>query len=85
MAVVPAGEAPGESAPAARGRRHRAGAVAAAHGIPLATIVTSVAVVAVTYLAGKLVYRLRDVVLMMAAAFIAVREIWQATAAPTAD
>ena len=72
MAVVPAGEVPRESAPA-RGRGHRAGAVAAAHGIPLGTIVTSVAVVAVTYLAGKLVYRLRDVVLMMlAAAFVAV-------------
>ncbi len=41
--------------------------------IPLRTIVTSVAVVAATYLGGKLVYRLRDVVLLVVVAgFIAV-------------
>ena len=41
--------------------------------MPLATIVAAVAVVAATYLAGKLIYRLRDVVLLMAVAgFVAV-------------
>src|SRR6266581_2201939 len=45
---------------------------AAARGVPLATIFTAVAVVALVYLAGKLIYRLRDVVLMMlVAGFIA--------------
>ena len=49
--------------PATRGARARK--AAAAHGVPLATIVVSVAVVAATYLAGKLIYRLRDLVLLM--------------------
>ena len=41
--------------------------------VPLRTIVVTVAVVAVTYLAGKLVYRLRDIVLLLVVAgFIAV-------------
>jgi len=41
--------------------------------VPLRTIVVSVAVVVVTYLAGKLIYRLRDVVLLVVVAgFIAV-------------
>ena len=56
--------------PATRGARARK--AAAAHGVPLATIVVSVAVVAATYLAGKLIYRLRDLVLLMlVAGFIA--------------
>jgi predicted PurR-regulated permease PerM len=38
---------------------------AGARGIPLRTIVTTVVVVAVFYLAGKLIYRLRDVILLM--------------------
>ena len=55
------------SATAANSRRARAQAAAAAHGVPLATIIVSVAVVCVTFLAGKLIYRLRDVVLLMVA------------------
>jgi len=35
-------------------------------GVPLATILTTVAVVVLTYLAGKLAYRIRDVLLMIA-------------------
>jgi predicted PurR-regulated permease PerM len=44
-----------------------------ARNVPLRTIVATVAVVAVTYLAGKLIYRLRDVVLLIVVAgFVAV-------------
>ena len=57
--------------PASRAERFWAGANA--RGIPLQAIVATVAVVAATYLAGKLLYRLRDVVLLLlVAAFIAV-------------
>ncbi len=49
-------------------RRGRLRAAAAARGVPLATIITAVGVVAAAYLAGKLLYRLRDVFLMMAVA-----------------
>src|SRR6266571_114308 len=59
---------PGESATAAHGRRARLRAAAAARGVPLATILVTVAVVALTYLAGKLAYRLRDVILMIVVA-----------------
>jgi predicted PurR-regulated permease PerM len=73
MAVVPAGDAPGQTAPAAHTRRGRVRAAAAAHGVPLATILTTVAVVAAACLGALLVYRLRTIVLiMLAAAFIAV-------------
>jgi predicted PurR-regulated permease PerM len=49
--------------------RHRRLRDAAAHrNIPLATILVTVAVVALTYLAGKLAYRIRDVLLMIAVA-----------------
>ncbi len=66
-AEMPAGAATG--APTRRGRLRVA---AAARGVPLATILTAVAVVALVYLAGKLIYRLRDVLLMMmVAGFIA--------------
>src|SRR6266568_2328869 len=66
-AEMPAGAATG--APTRRGRLRVA---AAARGVPLATVLTAVAVVALVYLAGKLIYRLRDVVLMMmVAGFIA--------------
>ena len=51
----------------AHGRSARARAAATARGVPLATIIVSVAVVCVTFLAGKLIYRLRDVVLLMVA------------------
>jgi predicted PurR-regulated permease PerM len=44
---------------------------AARRGIPLATILVTVAVVVLTYLAGKLAYRIRDVLLMIVvAAFV---------------
>ena len=57
--------------PASRAGKFWAGANA--RGIPLQAIVATVAVVAAAYLAGKLLYRLRDVVLLLlVAAFIAV-------------
>jgi predicted PurR-regulated permease PerM len=72
MDVVPSGNGHGEPAPAAQTRRARVRQAAEAHGVPLATILTAVAVVVVTYLAGKLIYRLRDIVLIVGvAAFIA--------------
>jgi predicted PurR-regulated permease PerM len=46
-------------------RRERIRKAAAARGIPLPAIITAVAVVALTFLAGKLLYRLRDVILLM--------------------
>jgi len=53
------------------GRPKRLRDAAAKRGVPLATILVSVAVVALTYLAGKLAYRIRDVLLMIAvAAFV---------------
>jgi predicted PurR-regulated permease PerM len=45
--------------------RGRLWAAAADRGVPLATIITSVGVVAAAFLAGKLIYRLRDVLLML--------------------
>jgi hypothetical protein len=72
MAVTTPGEMADEIPPARRTRRARARTAAAAHGVPLATIIVSVAVVSGTYLAGKLIYRLRDMVLLMVVAgFIA--------------
>src|SRR5215510_14677290 len=56
----------GDAATAAHGRRARLRAVAAARGVPLAAILVTVGVVVLTYLAGKLAYRLRDVILMVA-------------------
>jgi predicted PurR-regulated permease PerM len=76
MSVTTAGpgraaQAPGK-ATAAQVRRARLRAAVSARGIPLATILVSVAVVALAYLAGKLAYRLRDVILMiMVAGFLA--------------
>jgi predicted PurR-regulated permease PerM len=65
-------QAPGDAATADQVRRARLRATVAARGIPLATILVSVAVVVLTYLAGKLAYRLRDVILMiLAAGFLA--------------
>jgi predicted PurR-regulated permease PerM len=53
-------------------RRARLWVAAEARGIPLRAILATVAVVAVVYLAGKLVYRLRDVILLMiVAGFVA--------------
>jgi predicted PurR-regulated permease PerM len=59
---------PGEAATAAQVRRARLRAAAAARRIPLATILVAVAVVVLTYLAGKLAYRQRDVILMVVVA-----------------
>ncbi|HEX9033654.1 MAG TPA: AI-2E family transporter [Streptosporangiaceae bacterium] len=54
-------------------RADRLWAGANARGIPLQAIVATVAVVAATYLAGKLLYRLREVILLLLlAGFLAV-------------
>jgi predicted PurR-regulated permease PerM len=50
------------------GRLTRLWQAADARNIPLRTIVVTVAVVAATYLTGKLIYRLRDILLLMAVA-----------------
>jgi predicted PurR-regulated permease PerM len=53
-------------------RRARLWQAAESRGIPLRTILVTVAVVAVAYLLGKLVYRLRDVLLLiLVAGFVA--------------
>jgi predicted PurR-regulated permease PerM len=49
-------------------RRARLWAAAESRGIPLQAILVTVGVVVVTYMAGKLLYRLRDVVLLVAVA-----------------
>ncbi|MGD0245236.1 MAG: AI-2E family transporter [Streptosporangiaceae bacterium] len=50
------------------GRLARLWRAAELRNVPLRTIVVTVAVVAVTYLAGKLIYRLRDILLLMVVA-----------------
>src|SRR6266481_10097806 len=78
MSAMPVGpgrsaETPRDSATAGPARHGRLRAAAAARGVPLATILATVAIVALTYLAGKLAYRIRDVLLMlMVAGFVAV-------------
>jgi predicted PurR-regulated permease PerM len=58
--------------PAPAGRLARLFKAADERHIPLRTILVTVAVVAVTYLAGKLIYRLRDIVLLiLVAGFLA--------------
>jgi predicted PurR-regulated permease PerM len=53
-------------------RRDRLWDAAAARGVPLLAILATVGVVVVTFLAGKLVYKLREIVLLMVVAgFIA--------------
>ncbi|MGH3408705.1 MAG: AI-2E family transporter [Streptosporangiaceae bacterium] len=53
-------------------RRTRLWQTAARRGIPLPTILITVLVVALAYLAGKVIYRLRDIILLMVVAgFIA--------------
>ena len=49
-------------------RRARLWRAAEASGVPLRAILVTVGVVVVTYMAGKLLYRLRDVVLLVAVA-----------------
>ena len=73
MSAVTAGpdrpaQVPGDAATAEQVRRARLRAAFQARGVPLATILVSVAVVVLTFLAGKLAYRLRDVLLMIAVA-----------------
>jgi predicted PurR-regulated permease PerM len=73
MSAIPAGQGrpaqpPGDAATAAHARHARLQAAVAARGVPLATILVTVAVVVLTYLAGKLAYRLRDVILMIVVA-----------------
>jgi predicted PurR-regulated permease PerM len=72
----PGDRPPGEIRPSQihpAGRMARLWRAADDRHVPLRTIVTTVAVVAVTYLAGKLIYRLRDVlVLILVAGFVAV-------------
>jgi hypothetical protein len=63
-APAPAAPAPAPAAPAPT-RRARIRAAAAARGVPLAAILVTVGVVVLTYLVGQLVYRLRDVILLM--------------------
>jgi predicted PurR-regulated permease PerM len=66
-------EASADEAPAPEGRVARLLKAADRRRVPLLTIVTTVAIVAVTYLAGKLIYRLRDIVLLiLVAGFITV-------------
>ncbi len=71
----PGDRPPGEIRPSQirpAGRLARLWQAADVRHVPLRTIVTAVAVVAVTYLAGKLIYRLREVlVLILVAGFIA--------------
>ena len=64
---VPAGGPAGVTATSPT-RRARLRKAAVSRGIPLAAILTAVGVVALTYLAGKLLYRLRDVILLMVVA-----------------
>jgi predicted PurR-regulated permease PerM len=49
-------------------RRTRLWKAAGARGVPLQTILTTVAVVALAYFAGKLIYRLRDILLLIVVA-----------------
>jgi predicted PurR-regulated permease PerM len=62
--------APAQSGTATTGhvRHGRLRDAAARRGVPLATILVTVAVVVLVYLAGKLAYRIRDVLLMIAVA-----------------
>jgi predicted PurR-regulated permease PerM len=63
---------PDMSAPP-RTRRDRLWAAAESRGIPLRAILTAAAVVVLVYVAAKLIYRLRDIILLIVmAAFIAV-------------
>jgi predicted PurR-regulated permease PerM len=58
----------GDTATPEHVRHARLREAAAKRGVPLATILVTVAVVVLTYLAGKLAYRIRDVLLMIVVA-----------------
>jgi predicted PurR-regulated permease PerM len=61
-----------DTPPPPKTRRERLWEAAEARHIPLRAILTTVAVVALTYVAGKVVYRLRDVLLLiLVAGFLA--------------
>jgi predicted PurR-regulated permease PerM len=71
-AALETGE-PGADEPRPPSRHERLRSAAAARGIPLPTILTTCGVVVAIYLAGKLAFRMRDVLLMiLVAGFIAV-------------
>jgi predicted PurR-regulated permease PerM len=57
-----------EDSPPTGGRRARMWSAARARGIPLPTILVTVAVVVVVYVLANLVYRLRDVILLIVVA-----------------
>ena len=57
-----------DDTPPPKTRRERLWEAAEARHVPLRAILTAVAVVALTYVAGKVVYRLRDVILLMVVA-----------------
>ena len=62
-----------DEAPKPETRLSRLWQAAELRKVPLRTIVVAVAVVAITYLAGKLIYRIRDIVLLfLVAGFVAV-------------
>jgi predicted PurR-regulated permease PerM len=63
--AAPASAGPVSTAPDPPTRVERVRARAAARGVPLAAILVTVGVVVLTYLAGQLAYRLRDVILIM--------------------
>ncbi len=72
MAIPTRGETADGTSAARPTRLARLRTAAAARGVPLAAIIVAVAVVSATYLMGKLIYRLRDIVLLMVVAgFIA--------------
>jgi predicted PurR-regulated permease PerM len=54
-----------EEAEAVATRRARLWAAARARGVPLSAILTTIGLIVLTYLAAKLVYRLRDVILLL--------------------
>ena len=64
----PDGPAPADAVNHVQVRHRRLRDAAARRDVPLATILVSVAVVILAYLAGKLAYRIRDVLLMIAVA-----------------
>jgi predicted PurR-regulated permease PerM len=71
-AVPGAPEVPGGSARPAVTRRARLWEAAEARGIPLRAILTFVGVVVAVYLAGRIIYKLREIVLLLVVAgFIA--------------
>ena len=57
-----------DTAPAGYVRHRRLRDAAVKRGVPLATILVTVGVVVLVYLAGKLAYRIRDILLMIAVA-----------------